>query len=221
MCRIADHAISTGRMSATATASTFFNSPLLGSMVNDFFEAHVKTGATSTGRLPMARGARMGTYLHACAVDASEQATAVQNSVVVFRSYKIIWTDSNRDRASVSNVQEWNLPLLEFALEVVDSVVDEAAVFWGQDIVEMEQATFAKLVVEWSKETNTKRKTQLRRRIVGVRCYNQFVLEGQFILQLALKVGMRPIGFVDLDLLTKREWDARVTRAGRRPQVER
>ena len=221
MTRVADHSISTGRMHHETTAIAFFNSPLFGAFVNDFFEAHVKTGATSTGRLPMARGCRMAVYLHAATVEASEQATAVQNNTVVFRCYKTIWTDANRDRASVSSVQEWNLPLLKLVSEVVDAVVDKAEFFWGKDIVEMDQETFATMVVDCANEPSKTKKAALRRDIVGVRSYNQFVLEGQFILQLALKVGMRPLGFVELDLLTKVEWDNRVTRAGRRPQVER
>jgi hypothetical protein len=221
MTRIASHSISTGRMEADATAATFFNSPLLGSCVCDFFESHAATGATSTGRLPMARGARMATYLHAVSVSGTPaEATAVQNSIVVFRTYKMIWTDANRDRAAKESEQDWNLPLLELAQEVVDAVVAKGELFFGSEVVNMDQQSFASLVQTWSKEHNKKRKTELRRRVVAARAYSHFVLSGQFILQLALKVGMRPLGFVELDLLTKEEWDARVSRTGRRPQVE-
>lgn len=163
----------------------------------------------------------MATYLHAVSVSGTQQeATAVQNSIVVFRTYKAIWTDANRDRAAKESQQDWNLPLLEFAQEVVDAVVAKGELFWGSDVVNMDQKSFASLVQDWSKESNKKHKTKLRRRIVAARSYSHFVLSGQFILQLALKVGMRPLGFVELDILTKAEWDGRVSRTGRRPQVE-
>ena len=220
MCRIADHSISTSRMSAEATAETFFNSPLLGTMVCEFFESHKKTGATSTGRLPMVRGARMACYLHAVFVSSSSHsASAVQNSVVVFRCYRGIWTNANRDRGAKESVQEWNLPLLQLAGQVVDAVVDHAETFWG-DVVHVEQHEFSSMVKKWASETDNKTKAKLRRRIVACRCYNSFVLDCQFVLQLALKLGMRPLGFVELDWLTKSEFDHRVDRAGRRPQVE-
>ena len=63
------------------------------------------------------------------------------------------------------------------------------------------------------------RKAELKRLIVGCRSYRRFQLETIFTAKFALLTGIRPMGFIAIDLLSANEWEARVNNS-RRPEVE-
>ena len=116
-------------------------------------------------------------------------------------------------------VQDWNLDLLELVNQVIMAVHDNARRFWGHAIVETTAEGFQSLIRMCHGCTNIKEKAALKRRMVGVRSYRRFQLELVFTSQFAAVTGMRPLGFIAMDLLSASEWDARVCN-GRRPEVE-
>ena len=99
------------------------------------------------------------------------------------------------------------------------AIHNDARRFWGHAIVETTAAGFQALIRMRNGCTDIKEKAALKRRMVGVRSYRRFQLELVFTSQMAAVTGMRPLGFIAMDILSKADWDARV-RNGRRPEVE-
>ena len=183
-------------------------------------QLHKATGAVATSRHPLLRAIRLATYLNA--VDAAGTAaasTCIQSALSAYRQYRSAWNSANRSRAARTVVQDWNLDLLVYLNESIAAVHNDARRFWGRTIVETTAAGFNALLRMCNGCSDIKEKAKLRRQIVGIRSYRRFQLELVFTSQFAAVTGMRPLGFISIDLLSKAEWDARV-RNGRRPEVE-
>ena len=185
-----------------------------------FLQLHKATGAVATSRTPLLRAIRLATYLNA--VDAAGTAaasTCIQSALSAYRQYRSGWKSANRSRAARTVVQDWNLDLLELVNQVIMAVHDNARRFWGHKVVETTAEGFQSLIRTCHGCSDIGEKAKLRRQIVGVRSYRRFQLELVFTSQMAAVTGMRPLGFIAMDILSKADWDARV-RNGRRPEVE-